>query len=79
MPASLGGPPVTANELLARADLTGPPATPVVVGGALVIPAGLLAQRRGLWMHVDACVGGYFAPFARMADDEPYTLPTTSE
>lgn len=25
-----------------------------------------MAQRRGLWMHVDACVGGYVAPFARM-------------
>ncbi len=22
-----------------------------------------LAQERGLWMHVDACVGGYLAPF----------------
>ena len=26
-----GGPPVTANELMSRADLTGPPAEPVVV------------------------------------------------
>ncbi|ESZ02030.1 pyridoxal phosphate-dependent decarboxylase family protein [Mesorhizobium sp. L48C026A00] len=25
-----------------------------------------LAQKRGLWMHVDACVGGFLAPFARM-------------
>ena len=24
-----------------------------------------LAQSRGIWMHVDACVGGYIAPFAR--------------
>ena len=24
-----------------------------------------LAQRRGLWMHVDACIGGFLAPFAR--------------
>ena len=24
-----------------------------------------LAQARGLWMHVDACVGGFFAPWAR--------------
>jgi glutamate/tyrosine decarboxylase-like PLP-dependent enzyme len=26
---------------------------------------GALAERRGLWMHVDACVGGFLAPFAR--------------
>jgi sphinganine-1-phosphate aldolase len=25
---------------------------------------GALAEERGLWLHVDACVGGYFAPFA---------------
>ncbi len=24
-----------------------------------------LAARHGLWLHVDACVGGYIAPFAR--------------
>lgn len=28
---------------------------------------GRLALERGLWLHVDACVGGYVAPFARMA------------
>jgi sphinganine-1-phosphate aldolase len=27
---------------------------------------GALAARRGLWLHVDACVGGYLAPFVRM-------------
>lgn len=26
---------------------------------------GRLAQSRDVWMHVDACVGGYLAPFAR--------------
>lgn len=26
---------------------------------------GSLARERGLWMHVDACVGGYLAPFVR--------------
>jgi len=26
---------------------------------------GRLAQDRGLWLHVDACVGGYLAPFAK--------------
>ena len=25
---------------------------------------GALAERHGLWLHVDACVGGYSAPFA---------------
>jgi len=27
---------------------------------------GAIAERRGLWLHVDACVGGYLAPFVRM-------------
>ncbi len=26
-----------------------------------------IAERRGLWMHVDACVGGYVLPFAKKA------------
>lgn len=26
---------------------------------------GALATRRGLWLHVDACVGGFLAPFLR--------------
>jgi sphinganine-1-phosphate aldolase len=26
---------------------------------------GTLAERRGLWLHVDACVGGILAPFVR--------------
>lgn len=26
-----------------------------------------IALRRGLWMHVDACVGGYILPFAKKA------------
>jgi glutamate/tyrosine decarboxylase-like PLP-dependent enzyme len=28
---------------------------------------GALAQARGLWLHVDACVGGYLAPFVARA------------
>ena len=49
--------------------------TLMIVGSAPCFPYGLidpiealsdLAQDRGLWLHVDACVGGYFAPFARM-------------
>jgi sphinganine-1-phosphate aldolase len=47
----------------------------MIVGSAPCFPYGLidpiealgaLAQRRGLWLHVDACVGGYAAPFVRM-------------
>ena len=33
---------------------------------------GALAQERGLWLHVDACVGGYIAPFAAKAG---YAIP----
>jgi sphinganine-1-phosphate aldolase len=33
---------------------------------------GRLAQERGLWLHVDACVGGYLAPFAAKAG---YPIP----
>ena len=49
--------------------------TLMLVGSAPCFPYGVidpigalgeLAQERGLWLHVDACVGGYFAPFARM-------------
>lgn len=49
--------------------------TMMIVGSAPCFPYGVidpiadlgaLAQRRGVWLHVDACVGGYVAPFARM-------------
>lgn len=49
--------------------------TAMIVGSAPCFPYGLidpieklgeLAQARGLWLHVDACVGGYIAPFVRM-------------
>jgi glutamate/tyrosine decarboxylase-like PLP-dependent enzyme len=49
--------------------------TLMLVGSAPCFPYGLvdpieslgaLATDRSLWLHVDACVGGYFAPFARM-------------
>jgi len=33
---------------------------------------GALAEERGLWLHVDACVGGYIAPFAAKAG---YPIP----
>jgi glutamate/tyrosine decarboxylase-like PLP-dependent enzyme len=49
--------------------------TLMIVGSAPCFPYGLidpieelgrLAESRDVWLHVDACVGGYFAPFARM-------------
>ncbi|MDG2336270.1 MAG: aspartate aminotransferase family protein [Myxococcota bacterium] len=49
--------------------------TLMIVGSAPCFPYGLidpierlsdLALEAGVWLHVDACVGGYFAPFARM-------------
>ena len=51
------------------------PKTLMLVGSAPCFPYGVidpiealngLALERGLWLHVDACVGGYFAPFAVM-------------
>lgn len=49
--------------------------TVMIVGSAPNFPYGLidpigalsdLATARDLWLHVDACVGGYIAPFVRM-------------
>ena len=49
--------------------------TMMLVGSAPCFPFGVIddpealsatAVERDLWLHVDACVGGYFAPFARM-------------
>ena len=49
--------------------------TLMIVGSAPCFPYGVidpieelgeLAVARKVWLHVDACVGGYFAPFARM-------------
>ena len=31
-----------------------------------IIELGQLAEDKDLWLHVDACVGGYIAPFVRM-------------
>lgn len=48
--------------------------TILLVGSVPCFPYGVvdpipalseLAERRGVWLHVDACVGGYFAPFAQ--------------
>ncbi len=49
--------------------------TVMMVGSAPNFPHGIIdpiealgdvAQAKGVWLHTDACVGGYFAPFARM-------------
>lgn len=74
------------REHLADAEAMGAAAdakTMMIVGSAPCFPFGLidpieelgaLAGARDLWLHVDACVGGYFAPFARMngADVPPF-------
>lgn len=65
--------------------------TIMLVGSAPCFPFGVidpiaeigkLAERRGLWLHVDACVGGYLAPFARMIGcdipDFDFTIPAVS-
>ena len=69
--------PVAADlraDVAAMAAAIGP-RTLMIVGSAPCFPYGLvdpiealsdLAQERGVWLHVDACVGGYFAPFAKM-------------
>ncbi len=58
--------------------------TIMLVGSAPCFPYGLidpieelsgLAQKHNLWLHVDACVGGYLNPFMREVTDndiEPY-------
>jgi glutamate/tyrosine decarboxylase-like PLP-dependent enzyme len=67
------GPDLKADPAAMAAALT--PRTVMLVGSAPCFPFGLvdpipelsrLAEARDLWLHVDACVGGYFAPFARM-------------
>ncbi|MGV8998359.1 MAG: pyridoxal phosphate-dependent decarboxylase family protein [Parvibaculaceae bacterium] len=65
-------------EFMADADAMGAACddhTIMIGGSAPTFPYGLidpieklsvLAEARGLWLHVDACVGGYIAPFVRM-------------
>ena len=44
-----------------------------------IVGLAALAQQHELWMHVDACVGGYLAPFVRAAGwpipDFDFTVP----
>jgi sphinganine-1-phosphate aldolase len=62
--------------------------TIMLVGSAPNYPYGVfdqigelaaLAQSRGLWMHVDACVGGFLAPFVKKLGydipDFDFTIP----
>ena len=60
-------------DVAAMAEACGPD-TVMLVGSAPAYPHGVvdpipqlgeLAARRGLWLHVDACVGGFIAPFAK--------------
>jgi sphinganine-1-phosphate aldolase len=53
---------VNANTVMIVASA---PAYPHGVMDPITEIAGI-AEAKGLWMHVDACVGGYIAPFARM-------------
>ena len=76
--------PTTRNDF--RADVAGMAAridanTIMLMGSAPNYPFGVfdpiaqiatLAEQRGLWMHVDACVGGFLAPFVR---DIGYDIP----
>ncbi|TVS14039.1 MAG: aspartate aminotransferase family protein [Gammaproteobacteria bacterium] len=63
--------------------------TLMLVGSAPCFPYGLMdpiealgevAERKRVWLHVDACVGGYIAPFVRMngSDIAPFDfeIPT---
>lgn len=66
------------NDLLANAAAMADACddnTILLVGSAPSFPYGLIdpiselgavAQDRNIWLHVDACVGGYIAPFVRM-------------
>jgi sphinganine-1-phosphate aldolase len=66
------GEDLCADVVAMRAALTAD--TAMLVGSAPAFPHGVvdaipeiasLAREHDIWMHVDACVGGYFAPFAR--------------
>lgn len=56
------GPRLTVRAL---AEELGMRVTPVREARNPVARIADLARQRGLWLHVDACVGGYLAPFVR--------------
>src|SRR3954468_24154808 len=58
----LGGPPITANELLARADVTGPPPEPVVVA-QIPVPNDTDTGEGHYTPKVQAGGGAGFAPY----------------
>ena len=60
-----------ADAMAAKIDAS----TIMLVGSAPCFPFGLIdpierlgavADANDVWLHVDACVGGYLAPFVRM-------------
>lgn len=69
---------IPCRNLLADPDAMGAAvdaSTVMMVGSAPSFPYGLIdplaalsdvALAKGVWLHVDACVGGYIAPFVRM-------------
>lgn len=66
------GPDLRADLAAMEAEMDGD--TILLVGSVPCFPYGVvdplpalsdLALRRDVWLHVDACVGGYFAPFAK--------------
>jgi sphinganine-1-phosphate aldolase len=79
-----------------RADIRGMTAavndnTIMLVGSAPPYPYGTtdsvvdlsaLARRHGLWLHVDACIGGFILPFARQlgrsVPDFDFALPSVT-
>ena len=76
---------LAAVEALIDAD------TIMIVGSAPNFPYGIIdpirelaaiAERHKLWLHVDACVGGYLAPFVRMngrsIPDFDFAIPAVS-
>lgn len=61
--------------------------TIMIVGSAPCFPYGVidpvpelaaLAAARGLWLHVDACVGGYLSPFMQRVREERQLPPLTA-
>lgn len=67
------GPDFRADPAAMEAAIGGD--TIMIVGSAPSFPygsidpiaeLGAVAQRRDVWLHVDACVGGYLAPFVKM-------------